>query len=304
MFYNLGKRIFRFILDFVKFTQVFLIFLSFFVILYWLFQLGGATFVQFFAPFFESIKNFTHLFYNRVVTIDNISIDFSFLLDSFIFLGISWSLKYVIEVIERAERKYDDIYKYFRKKAEDLFNLGLQEQYYMSETTNKNLIMLVKFNAINLSKSSFFNKNVEVGVEEVQKKVLNDFLIEINKKFACEKELLKDGMLLHFNDFNKVDNNLLIIEDIIANLVQKYKDEKWHIDALISIDVYMKQKELTDKTADLIKMIKLGISNRIVCLGSFKQRYSFIKKPQYVIEGVGVYKINENEEIFCLRSLR
>ncbi len=106
---------------------MFLVFLSFFVTLYWLLQLGQVQFIEYFAPFFEAIKNITHLFYQRNVTVDFATIDFSFLIATFIFLIIAWVLNFAVEGIEILEEQYDFYCAGIRKKNEELFNIGLEK---------------------------------------------------------------------------------------------------------------------------------------------------------------------------------
>lgn len=302
MFYKLGKKFFHLLIDFIRLVQVVLIFLSFFIILYWILQLAGATFIEPFAPFFEGIKSITHIFYNRTVKVDTITIDFSFLVATFAVLLFAWGLKFVVECIEFAEKKYDSIYKYFKKKSEDLFNKGLERQYLMQEHKNNKFLLLIKFSAVNLSKDKFFNKDAEIKVEEKEIEILEDFSNNLEDILTCEKSFLNEELLLNFDDFDDVDEVLLFIENIMKKLKRKYEAEQWKINFLASTEVYANAKEIMPRTEKLMKLIKLDLRDKIVCLATFKQRYSLIKSPKYVIEEQGVYKISGNEDVFCIKK--
>ena len=161
MYYELGKKIFKFFIETLNFFRVTLVFLSFFTVLYWFCQLAGATFVNIFAPFFETIKNITHLFYNRTIVIDKESIDFAFLIASFAMLFVVWALKFAVEYIEQAEKSYDNAHEIAKEKAEKIFNACLEQEYVNQEQKNKNIAILIKFSASNTLKDSFFDRNTE-----------------------------------------------------------------------------------------------------------------------------------------------
>ncbi|MFA7659227.1 MAG: hypothetical protein WCY19_07320 [Candidatus Gastranaerophilaceae bacterium] len=303
MFYKLGKKLFLFFVNFLKFIQVLLVFLSFFIILYWLFQLGEATFIKPFAPFFEGIKNIVHIFYFRTVKVDEIAIDFSFLIATFVLLFIVWGLRFVIEDVDLIEKKYDSIYNFLKKKVESIFNLTLEQQYLISEHKNNNFLILVKFTALNLSKDSFFNKDAAVGIEEKQREILADFSKIIAEKLQPQRRTLEDGLLLYFENFQKVDGVILDIEKVILNLKNRYYDKKFRVNFLISIETYSKNNEITEKLKTLLMLNKLGLKDKIICLSTFKQRYSLVKNPRYFVESLGIYEIKKDEEVFCIKSL-
>jgi len=285
--------------------QVSLIFLSFFIILYWLLQLGGATFIQPFAPFFETIKDITHLFYVRTVKVDEVTIDFAFLVATFAMLLLVWGLKFVIEFIETLEKKYDTAHKCLKQKRENAFNRTLEKQHLISEYKYNNFLIFVKFSAINLLKDSFFHKDVEVGVEEKQTEVLRDFSKNLTETFQCQKKFINEGLLLYFNNFDNVDKILVSIGDNLLNIQSKYVEEKWEISYLFGVDAYSESKEITAKVENLMKLTNLGLKNRKICFSQFKQRYLLLKSPKYNIEGAGVYQLtNTEEEVFYLNNLR
>ena len=288
----------------MKFLQVVLVFLSFFIILYWLFQLGGAAFIKPFAPFFDGIKNFVHIFYSRVVTIDNESIDFSFLIATFVILFIVWCLKFVIEDIDMIEQRYDSTYKILKQKAEKLFNFTLEQQSIVEEHRNNYYMILIKFNIMNLVKENFYSKNSGFNIEEKQKEILAVFTQNIDKVVQCSKKTLNNEILLSFNGFKNVDNTLYEITNAIADIKNKYATNNLQINYLMGIDTYSESEEAIEKLKKLVILTKLGFKDKVICLATFKRRYSLLYKPKYLIESVGIYKINRDEEVFCIKSLK
>jgi len=307
LYYELGKKIFKFFIETLNFFRVTLVFLSFFTVLYWFCQLAGATFVNIFAPFFETIKNITHLFYNRTIVIDKESIDFAFLIASFAMLFVVWALKFAVEYIEQAEKSYDNAHEIAKEKAEKIFNACLEQEYVNQEQKNKNIAILIKFSASNTLKDSFFDRNTDLGVEETQKTALLELLqnAESEEKLRFKKKVFDDSVLLSFDSFKDIDKILANIESYIENIRQKYAQNKWQINYFVGIEVYAKEHELESKIKSLMMLIKLGLTDKIICFATFKQRYSLLKKPKYKVDQEGLYSINDaNEEVFYVKNLK
>lgn len=303
MFYKLGKKSFKLFINSVQFFRIFLVFLSFFTVLYWLFQLGGATWVSFFAPIFEPIKGLAHIFYTRTVSVDQVTVDFSFLVASLSMLLVTWVLKYVVEYIELVEKKYDSIHSAIKKKAENAFNTNLERQYKHEESQNKNFMILINALATNMAKNAHYNKDADVGVDEKQNEILSEFSQIISTKIRCKQKLIENNLLISFDSINEIDNTIDKIENIVKDLRLKAKEEKWNLDFVIAVEPYAKEEEFMTKALTLKKLLKLGLRNKIICLSTLQLRYSMIENPKYILEGLGIYKINDKEEtVFSIKK--
>ncbi len=304
MFYKLVKKVFVFIINLLQFLQVSLIFIAFFVLFYWILQLWGVRFAPQIAMFFEGIKDFINIFYTRTVTIDGTTIDFSFLFAALLILFIAWGLKFIIESINFIEKKYDDIHFRVKKQREKIFNVKLNQEYLNQEYKNNKFLVLISFEVENFKTDKFFSK--DFGEERVYepKEILEDFFEIIESNLECKEKFLEDGLLLYFDDFNKIDENIINIESIISSLKSKYKEKHYKINYFAGIETYADKSEISSKTERLIKIVKLMFKNEIVCLSTFKQRYSLVKEPKHTFEVQGIYKIIEDEEIFCLKKLK
>lgn len=284
--------------------QVVLIFLSFFIILYWILQLADVNFIKPVATFFEIIKAITHIFYKRIVQMNGVEIDFSFLIATLVILLFVLGLKFVIEYIEFAEKKYDDICNYLKKKKENLFNIVLEKQYLADEYKNNKFLVLIKFSTSNLSRDQFFDKNISNENKEKQKEILKEFSDILEEKLKFQKRFVNESILLYFYNFDDIDEILSSIENVIKDFKLKYNEQKYHIDSFIGIEVYNNEREVESKLEKLIKLVKLGLVDNIVCLATFKQRYALVKEPKYMVEAQGIYKIFEDEDVFCVKSLK
>lgn len=302
---KIGTDIFKFILNFLHFSQIFLIFLSFFTIIYWVFELAQAEFIKPFSPFFGSIKDITHIFYSRIVHMDEVNIDFSYFVAALFFLICVGLLKFVIEYVEIAAEKYEKISETMRKKAEDNFNARLEKDYFKQATKENNFLLLIKFSVQNMNKDKFYDKNVDEGVEEKEKEVLFDFFEIVEEDLKCQKKLQENKILLFSNDFESVEQFMNTLQTILTNLKEKYLTEKWNIDFSIATDIYENKTEIPDKINKLTSISNLGFKNEIVCPSTFKGRYELLKIRKYSFLGKGSYQLaGLTEEIFCIKSSR
>ncbi len=302
MFYKIGKNIFYFLINFLHFIQVSLVFLAFFTTFYWLLQLGQVPFIQGVAPFFESIKDFVHIFYTRRVTIDAMTVDFSFLLATFAMLLTSWWLNPIIDFLKATEKNYDSTYKKFKKKTEELFNSNLEIAYKGAERKNNKFLFLIKFKAKNSGKDEFFNKDFEAGLIEKQKEALLSFCHNISGTMVFQKKFVEDNVLLYFDDFNKIDTVISILNKAINTLKNEFRAQKWEISFFASVETFSKNKEILDKCKNMMSLIKLNLKDEITCLSTFKSRYLLLSNPKNHIESQGIYKIKNEEEVFCIKA--
>lgn len=303
MFYDLGKKIFYFVINSVRFVQVTLVFLAFFVTLYWIFQIAGATFLTPVAPFFESIKAAVHVFYNRTVAIDQVSIDFSFLLASFVYLIIAHLLKFLAEWLEKVEKNYDDMHKYLKQQVENTFNENLKRQHIAQEKLNSKFLMIVQFNLKNLMRDKFFHHDLNEGMDEKQKEVLKDFSEIFGKEFVTKKDFINEGLLLYLSNFENMERLVSEFSKSISTIQQKYSEQHWQVNYIAAIDVYATVGEVTTKFKKLVMLMNLGLKNKITCLSTFKQRYLIEKNPVYSVEEYGTYKLYDYEDIYIIENL-
>lgn len=287
----------------MHFMQIVLIFLSFATILFWLFELGGATFIQPFAPFFHFIQDVTHLFYNRTVQIEQSQIDFAFLIAALTFLLVVWGLKFAIEGLEGLEKKYDYFHEKFRVNTEKSFNVNLERQYIREESKINKFLMLVKFKARNTARDSFFEKGANEGAEEKEKEALNLFADKIDNALGAQKRILSEGVLLYFEDFKRVDKIISTIKDVVEELKGDFSELNWELKEVISIEPYAYDSEITYKIRNLMLLNRLDFKCEIVCLSQFKHRYSLMKDPKYTVENKGIFEINKDEEVFYIKNL-
>lgn len=269
-------------------------------------QLWGFPFSGFIFDFFEGIKNFIHMFYQRVIKTDEASVDFSFLIAAFAMLFLSWGLKPAVEQIKFGEEKFDSIHKRVKQKEEDIYNTILETQTEINMAKNNKMLMLLNFSVINLARNPLYNKDANEGVDEKKNEVIAEFAKRINQRLHCKEALSNNALLLSFEDFNSINNILDNIQEIFAGLKQEHYEQKWQVNYIMSTEIYANDNEIPQKIKNLNILAKLNFKNEIVCLAPFKQRYSLIKEQKYNIEGKGLFQISDNEEteVFSIKILR
>jgi hypothetical protein len=275
------------------------------MIVYWIFQIAGAKFIQPFSPFFDSIKGFIHLFYTSHIKVDGADIDFAFLMGAFLALFIVWILKFIIEYIKIFEKKFDDMHIFFKNRQEDIFNANLKKIELSDNLKNNNCLVFIKFSLKTKPKNIWGDKESDIDIERKYKEILKSFSNVLNQTFKSPTKIVQDGILFYFNSFNQVEKVISILENRFFELKNYYEKEYLQINYFLAIDVLADKEEILLKFGVLQKLSKLGFEGKMVCISGFKQRYSLIENPKYFIENLGVYKLSDDyEDVFYLSSLK
>lgn len=290
----------------MEFIRVFLVFLAFFTLVYWFMQLWGFPFTGWAYFVFEGIKNFVHIYYHRVVTTDEATVDFSFLIAALSMLFISWMLKPAVEQVKFAEEKYDSFYRRMRQREEEIYNSMLEAQNKLEIARTNKFLILLTFMPVNMAKNALYDKDVRIGVDEKKKEVCLEILDLLSKKLRCKQVVSNNDILLNFEDFESINHILDYLNETIVSLRQKYRNEKWQIDYIMGAEVYSTQDELAQKIKNLNMLTRLNFKNEAVCLASFCQRYTIIREQKYDIEGKGIFRLPDGKdtEVFSIKILR
>lgn len=300
MLYSLGKKFFKVLINVIHSVRVFLVFWCFFIILYWILQIANVAFIQNFAVFFEPIKDFIHIFYDKGTAVGLLNVDFSFLYAVFLILLFAWSLKYFAEFIENTGKKYEEIHDFFKEKTEAVLNFQLDVERKLLESQKKNFFILVAFYTKNLKKNSFFEKNTDEKCTEKEQLIVKLFCSTLSQSVNFRQTTINNNILMYFNDFNNIDTVLVEFEKTFEKLKSDFKEQDWTIEFAASAEPCLHQNEIKEKINFMEKLIKLEIKNEILCLSSFKQRYLIIAKPKYEFSCKGIYDIDGQQEVFCL----
>ena len=165
--------------------------------------------------------------------------------------------------------------------------------------------MLIKFNAHEDESDSFFTKKVtlEQDKTEIEKQALDNFFELLDGDLKCRTKFSNRGLLLFINNIDSVDKIILDIENIVKDLKQIFKEKKWLIESLICVDSYSREGETMRKAEKLEILLNLSLKDKVVCLSTFKERYSLMKRPKHVLQEQGIYKIKDDEEVYILKKL-
>lgn len=284
--------------------QISLVFLSFLIIFYWILEIAKVQFADFIVQFFDLIKNSVHLFYTRTVTIDQITIDFSFLIAVLIFLVLVWLLNYCAEGLTLLEEKYDKLHRYIKGKNEESFNVKLERTNKGLDKKPKKILVLIKFSATDLSKDSFFVNDANHNSEEKEKEAVIELWEILTDSLKFKETFLEKTLLLYFQHFEEADNVLVQIENAIKEVKSEFLKNNWKLHHFVSIDVYSSESEIVLKAKKLKTLLNFNYEDAITCFATFGQKYSELRDTKHSMNVKGVYKIDEDEEeIFEIKPI-
>lgn len=292
MFYKIIKKSFELIINVIYILQITLVFLAFFSVIYWILKLAQAPFVVHFAPFFEGINSFVHLFYNRTVEYEEATVDFSFIIASLLMIGTAWVLSLVKGVVKTIEEHFDVAAANLKSKKEASFNKKLESHHVHQEKKNKKFVIMVNMDAVDLSKDSFFNKIDPEDEMKIAKQGLRELCVNLSTALKFTTKVTDNGVLLLFDNFDDIDEILSEYENIVDKLRDKHKRQRRQLSVYTAFELV----QSTDIYRIMLNLVNLKLENEIICMAPFKNRYTLIKKPQYLIDSKGIYKINGAEE--------
>lgn len=302
MLYKVGKKFFLYMINLLGLTQVGLVFFAFITVLYWILDIAKAPFVQSVTPFFESIRTFTHQFYNRNVNVDQVSIDFSYFVFAIVLLFTAWAIRFLVEMLHEWEDKYDALHKTFKRKVEERFNSRLEKNYVGQENKNKKFLVLIKFLALDAEKEMSYKEKSPEITDAIQMQALRELAQVCVGKQIIQKKIIENSLLLYYNDFENMDNILLDINKHIEFVKTKYRKEKWILNFLFAVEPYISDNDIMEKYKRLRSLHKLDLRNEMICLGTFKMRYSLVYNAKYVVDCKGLYNIDSGqEEVFRIK---
>lgn len=298
------KRFFEGIYRLLEFLQFALVLFVFLMVFYWILEIVNVPFIVAFAPFFNSVKDFIHIFYDRVVVIQGASVDFSFVIFSFVLFAVVWALKQVKRFVEKVESVVEDAYSSIKRKEEELFNKELERQNVQRIKKQKKMLFLLRFSVLDVETQGTFEAKTQEEKNAFQKELMMNFAKRYVSKNIASKKVVEDYLLLYYDVFDDFDQIFSELTKYLTFFKTEARKDKWLLTYFIATDVYTEDAEVLEKYKKLRAMVKLNLKNDIVCTGEINQKYMLIENPKYVLECKGMYclfKDSSNEEIFRLK---
>lgn len=302
MLYKIGKKLFSLLLDGINLLRVSMVFLSFFTIIYWLISLEQPQSVSFFSPFFNSVLDFVHLFYQRRVVLDEKTVvDYSFLIFSIMLLIGVWALKFAIEFIENLELSYDELYLKSKKIIQEAFNIELEAQSTIKTNEKRKFIALISFLAQEKDLELSYNAKTEEEIQEVQQEILNSFTKNCISETKFQKKLRENYLILYFEGLENLDEIFFELNKKFNDLKWVYAKENWDVFSLCAVESYETETEIAKKYEILKLLINSKYKNKIVCTSNFKHQYLQLNKAAHYLHSRGVFDLGGTTEVFEIR---
>jgi hypothetical protein len=261
------------------------------IVLYWLFDIFKVPFIANLMPVFEPIRNFTHIFYKSPAG----KVDFAFFIASVASLFFAWFLTLVIEFLEFLCKCIDRIHNQLLVKEEAILNQNLQKESIEMEKINNKFIFLITFQLVNILYDAKYEVQEKEENERKANKILENIFSKFNETLKCQSKVYDSSILLYFENFDQIDIVLKQIFNLIILFKNELAREKWKLTFNGALEVYSKRSEMTDKCKNLFALNRLGIKNQLICLSSFKHRYSIQQKTNFELIDSGLYTMNGNE---------
>lgn len=308
MFAKLIKKFFELLENCLRFLQISSIFLILLTAIYWCVEISGAPVPDWVSMFFSNIKNIGTSFRTDMALFAQSPVDFSFLISIFLIFLFIWVLKVLISSLNFTEKKLINLHNAIKEQEEISFNKQLEKEYLQEEYKNNSCLLLVNFKVEKLNSQILYDRHSEsFDKSKLQSEVQSEFfsLLEGNLD-DCTSEFLEDnqGIVLSFSPFYDVNEIFKNLKNILTMVKKTYATKSVDVSYLVGVETYAEKKSVPLKKEILKRLVALGFENEIICLSTFKQRYSLVKNKNYTFNLQGVFKICEEETVFVLKEAR
>ena len=295
------KGLCKFILNVLFVIQIILVILIFLTAAYWFFDLIESTLFAFAEPIASAVTNIVKFFYDKDVMVGGTYIDSSLLLFD-IFAGITvfllTKLKYYINiVIERINFGIEDC----KKKIETDFNDELKSNAESHIKSFNKAALLIKFSTRSMDVDSIWGGDAEAGVKEKIEEAQKILYASLKHITYCKFAKIDDKLAVMLDDFTKIDNVLIFVDQSIKRLKENFKAKKWILSSYVAIDCYDNKSDFQKDILPVLELlIDLQHKGDVVCLGNFNLRYNLLSNPAYEVHVKGSYEIRGRSEVYYL----
>lgn len=301
-FYIFLSKLLKFILNFIFVVQIILMLLVFFTAAYWFFHLLNSNLFGFAAPLADSISDFVKMYYEHDVILGGIAVDTSLILFDVaaivLVCFLSWCKFYIYNAIERV----DYIYIVKKKKAEKLFNEELQKEAEIEIKKYNNAVIVVEFDVRDMHVDTVWDGTAKKTREGRIKDSIKIFYSTIKSVTGCNLAKTGNRMAIFVNDFNKFDEIMMQVEQILEHIKENLKKKYWDFVPYIAVDTYYDNKDFKTDVYPLLKEL-LGLKRRyeVLCFGNFNLRYALLgENTAYKTLKLGEYNLNGLNKIYNL----
>ena len=251
---------------------------SFFVIatlLCWLEILVNAqwNWLNFIKPIVEIVTGFTESIIPFSITAFGTVFDGKYITAIIILLFLTFIFRVLIEALMNLKESYNDMHFAHKKHVERTFNKNLINKVVSKETKVSKYMILINTRL----QKKFTHKECHFDLHE-QNDLMNKFIMQ---KTNTNFEIMDNGFLYQFEDFNNIDN--------ILDVLFKMKKSSSPLEYSICIQVGSEKNQLK-------KLADLQYFGKIIFCADTLLRYKCNKSHRYGTQNVGVFQLNDINE--------
>ena len=277
--------------------QILFVVLVLLISLHLLMLLVGKAGLSFITKFTPTLKSVITTLFGHNIQSSQPEIDGELVLFVFLCIFCVYLCFQVKEVCKRLGESLANAFEKERLEYEDKFNAELQKDLRQNTLRMNNTVY-----AIQLKIKSIITDPVKASLMtpekmlEIKQQVLSDYfdMVKNIKNVTFSKD--KDVLLIYSTDFDLADTILGTIQDSLAELTKKYRQEKILVKAKIAVNTGMYETPRVTLYKEIQPLFALNYPGQILCFGNVRGRYSVSMNKQYELNINGKYDIDGRTE--------
>ncbi len=254
---------------------------SFFImttLFYWLEILTKSqwNWLNLIKPVLDVILDFSNSIFPFSITAFGTVFDAKFITAIVVLMCLMLIIRFSVEGINNLKYMYDDMHNVHKKNIEKNFNKQMTNKVVSSEIKISKYKVLISTKI----KNKFDHEEIRIKVDiNEENNKLNNFLFQ---KTGIKYEILNNGFLYNFDNFNQIDD--------ILDILFKLLDSSSKIDYAICI-------QSGDNETNLNKLAELKYYNKIIFCADTLLRYKCNKSHRYGTQNIGIFQQSDGNTI-------
>ena len=277
----------------ISLVNFFIIVLSIFMLIYWLFVVANVSVSGFLSYFANNIINFFSVIIPDKTKVSDIS-QITPVFVSIILCVIAYLVNYLITFVDNCHNKYKNYVESYKKHLEYKINTQLHKDF-LSELKKTNLLLL-KFKVTVTKKSSYLAdfECEQINPDEIQENIMKSLYQSIKSSDIVEKGFDRGAMYIVSSKIENSKDLFTLIVSQVSDLMKQNYNQNLKITFSCVAELLENLNNCAIVQNLLSKILSLNIFDKLVATPKFKLYFDNLLPNVYNFTVVGDYNLSQD----------